>query len=127
MTHIVPPASSSLKPLFITAGTCAAVVILYGVVGRLDAPLLSLLVTFAPLGAALNWIRADARAQRVPTVHDFGLFLVVAWPIVIPWYVIRTRGRHAWPLALVVMVAIGLPAIIQIGFVVLDALPWWSR
>jgi hypothetical protein len=41
-----------------------------------------------------------------------GLFLWLAWPVLIPWYAIKTRGRHALPLALTIMVGILTPILL---------------
>ena len=42
----------------------------------------------------------DARRTGVALVHDWGLFLCVAWPALIPWYAWKTRGRSGWRLTL---------------------------
>jgi hypothetical protein len=76
-------------------------------------PFVALIIAIAPLIAAIGWLRADARARHVSLVHDMGLFLWLAWPALIPWYAVRTRGRHALPLALVIMFAILIPIIIS--------------
>jgi len=39
-------------------------------------------------------------------------WLWLAWPIVIPWYLVKTRGRHAWPMALVLLLVIASPVLI---------------
>ena len=39
--------------------------------------------------------------------------MLLAWPIVIPWYAFKTRGRHGLPLALLVMVAILTPGVLM--------------
>ena len=31
-------------------------------------------------------------------MQDWGLFLLLAWPVVIPWYAFKTRGRRGWRL-----------------------------
>jgi len=38
------------------------------------------------------WLRADSRKRRVALVYDMGLFLFIAWPIVMPYYLLKTRG-----------------------------------
>jgi hypothetical protein len=102
--------TASLKTLFITVGVCSLFVILYGIAGIEPRPFVRVVVGVAPLIAAINWLGADARARRVELVHDMGLFLWVAWPAVLPWYAIRTRGRHGLPLALLIMFAILAPS-----------------
>jgi hypothetical protein len=108
--------TASLKNLFITVGICSVFVILYGIMGIEPRPFVRVVVVMAPLIAAISWLRADARARRVALVHDMGLFLWLAWPVLLPWYAIRTRGRHGLPLALLVMFAILTPSLLNAAF-----------
>ena len=50
--------------------------------------------------AVILWLQQDARRTGVGSVHDLGYFLLLAWPIVIPWYAFKTRGRSGWRLAI---------------------------
>jgi hypothetical protein len=108
--------TASLKVLFGTVGVCVAFVMAYGILGIPPHPFIRLIIIVAPLVAAINWLQADARARRVPLVHDMGFFLWLAWPAVIPWYAFKTRGRHGLPLALVVMLAIISPLLLAVVF-----------
>ena len=38
------------------------------------------------------WLRSDSRKRGVAPIYDLGLFLYVAWPIVLPYYLVKTRG-----------------------------------
>ena len=38
------------------------------------------------------WLRTDSRRQGVLSVYDLGFFLYMAWPIVMPYYLVKTRG-----------------------------------
>ena len=38
------------------------------------------------------WLRADSRKRRVAWVYDLGFFLCIAWPLVMPYYLVKTRG-----------------------------------
>ena len=38
------------------------------------------------------WLRQDSKEQGVNWVFDMGLFLYVAWPFVLPYYVLKSRG-----------------------------------
>ncbi len=110
--------TASLKTLFITVGICSFFVIVYGILSIEPRPFVRLVVAVAPLVAAISWLRADARARRVELVHDMGLFLWLAWPVLLPWYAVRTRGRHGLPLALLVMFAILTPMFLAVAFAV---------
>ena len=38
------------------------------------------------------WLRTDSRRRSVLSVYDLGFFLYLAWPIVMPYYLVKTRG-----------------------------------
>jgi hypothetical protein len=40
------------------------------------------------------WLRTDSRKREFRWVYDMGLFLYVAWPIVLPYYLLKTRGAR---------------------------------
>jgi hypothetical protein len=44
------------------------------------------------------WLGRDSRKRGIARVWDIGFFYVTAWPIVVPSYLVRTRGikRAAW-------------------------------
>ena len=38
------------------------------------------------------WLRTDSRKRNVAVVYDLGFFLYLAWPIVMPYYLVKSRG-----------------------------------
>ena len=38
------------------------------------------------------WLRTDSRRRGVLPVYDLGFFLYLAWPLVMPYYLVKTRG-----------------------------------
>jgi hypothetical protein len=38
------------------------------------------------------WLRADSRKRDVACVYDIGFFLCIAWPVVMAYYLVETRG-----------------------------------
>jgi polyferredoxin len=38
------------------------------------------------------WLRTDSRRRGVLSVYDLGFFLYLGWAIVMPYYLIKTRG-----------------------------------
>src|SRR5438132_11353764 len=38
------------------------------------------------------WLRTDSRKRGIIWVYDLGFFLCIAWPIVMPYYLVKTRG-----------------------------------
>ena len=60
------------------------------------APVVALFLSGGPLVAVIVWLQKDARRTGVGAVQDWGYFLLLAWPVVIPWYAFKTRGRSGW-------------------------------
>jgi hypothetical protein len=71
----------------------------YGLAGLTPGPVMVLCFSFGPLLAVASWLAADARHTRVGAVYDAGWLFAMSWPISIPWYATRTRGRAGWWLA----------------------------
>jgi hypothetical protein len=40
------------------------------------------------------WLRTDSRKRRIAWVYDMGLFLNIAWPFIMPYYLFKTRGTR---------------------------------
>ena len=57
-----------------------------------------------PIGFAA-WVQADARLRGCTPCFDFGTFVMFAWPITVPWYLIWTRG---WRGLLITLMFLGL-------------------
>lgn len=55
-------------------------------------PAFSLLYPLGFLWAVGRWLRRDSRGRGVGWVFDMGLFLYIAWPVVMPYYLLKTRG-----------------------------------
>jgi hypothetical protein len=51
------------------------------------------------------WLRTDSRRRGVLSVYDLGFFLYLAWPIVMPYYLIKTRGAKGLLVMLAFVVA----------------------
>jgi len=50
------------------------------------------LFTVGMLWAVGWWLRTDSRRRAVLSVYDLGFFLYLAWPILMPYYLLKTRG-----------------------------------
>src|SRR6267378_2391699 len=51
------------------------------------------------------WLRIDSRKRGVAAIYDLGFFLYIAWPVVIPYYLVKTRGAKGLLLILGYIVA----------------------
>jgi hypothetical protein len=89
----------TLRIACLTATFCSAVLSLYVAVAMEPAPAVVLFVSCAPLVAVCLWLHKDARRAGVGPIQDLGFFLWLFWPVLIPWYAFKTRGRSGWRLA----------------------------
>jgi hypothetical protein len=92
---------------------CGVMGACYGFAGVEPGSAVTLGFRFVPFLAVAFWFELDARrARRMPVAHDYGMLAWAIWPVYLPWYAIRTRGRAAgWRLAgklLLVMIAPGI-------------------
>jgi len=38
------------------------------------------------------WLRADSLKRGFASIYDMGFFLYIAWPLIMPYYLVKTRG-----------------------------------
>jgi hypothetical protein len=100
-------AVNSLRIAGITALVCALAAAAYAVAEIAPSPLVALFFSTAPLITVILWLQRDASQTGVGSVHDLGLVLWLAWPVVIPWYAWKTRGRSGWRLSIGLFALIG--------------------
>ena len=86
---------------------CSLVSITYTLLQAEPAPAVTLFVSLGPLFAVILWLQKDARRTGVGAVQDWGYFLWLAWPAVIPWYAFKTRGLAGWKLTAGLFALIG--------------------
>ena len=93
----------------------STVAVIYGLMGVQPSPLPALFLAFAPLISVIFWVQSDARFHRLATIQDLGFFVYLLWPVLVPWYVIKTRGTRAWRLALLLLAAVVAPLILGLA------------
>jgi hypothetical protein len=91
-------ADITLRVAKLAAVFCSFAAAIYAAVQTEPSPVVSLFLSGGPLLAVILWLQKDARRTGVGAVQDWGYFLLLAWPVVIPWYAFRTRGRSGWRL-----------------------------
>lgn len=69
-------------------------------------PLEALAASWAVPYLVSSWARADSRSTGYWPAFHHGAWLLFAWPIAVPHYVLRTRGRVGLPLAVGLLLAI---------------------
>ncbi len=65
----------------------------YGGLGRDVPEAFPFLSTMALALSVYNWFWHYSRAYRIPWVMDMGWFVIGAWMLVVPYYIIKTEGR----------------------------------
>lgn len=55
-------------------------------------PAFTLIYAVALLWIMGWWLRTDSRKHGVAWVYDMGFFLVIAWPFIMPYYLLKSRG-----------------------------------
>jgi hypothetical protein len=88
-----------LTRLYFFSGCCGLFALVYGFLGVEPSPVMQMLLGLGPAVAVAGWLAADARHTRTVLAQDTGFFFYLTWPVSMPWYVVRTRGRRGWRLA----------------------------
>jgi hypothetical protein len=55
-------------------------------------PAVTLIDTVGLLWLVGWWLLRDSRKRGVAWVYDMGFFLSIAWPLIMPYYLLKTRG-----------------------------------
>lgn len=54
-------------------------------------PAFPLLNTIGLLWLVGWWLLRDSRHRGIPWIYDIGFFLCIAWPLILPYYLLTTR------------------------------------
>jgi hypothetical protein len=103
-----------LTRLTLFCGACALFALAYGALELEAAPSMALLLFWGPAVAVTWWLAADSKRTRVIDAFDAGFLFYVTWPVTLPWYAWRSRGRAGWALAAKLY---GLALAGQIGYI----------
>jgi hypothetical protein len=64
------------------------------------------------------WLLTDSRQRRVAWVYDMGLFLHIAWPLIMPYHLLKSRGAKD------LLVVLGFVGVVFVSSVAGSALCW---
>ena len=117
-----------LSHLFSTTGLLYILVVIgqfalsvYGTTGeREPTPTFSFIYAVGFMWIITSWLLTDSRKRGINLPYEMGMFLYIAWPIYMPYHLIKTRGARGLLVILgflVVYIGAGL-----LGFVVCLAL-----
>ena len=108
----------TLRVAIATAVFCSMISALYTLAEIEPSPTVVLFWTFGPVLAVILWLQKDAQRTGVGAVQDWGFLAWLAWPVVIPWYAFKSRGRTGWRLLL------GLIALILSPYITAFVVSW---
>ena len=81
---------------------------IYSGAGREVPALFQFCYGFAFVVGAVEWLRNDCARRKVRPPWDLGLLLYITWPIALPIYILKTRGRQGISqILLFIFVALG--------------------
>jgi len=107
------PASNSLLLAYSTSVFCTLVGAIYGFKGVDPAPLAETFLQFAPVLTVVLWLHGDMRSAGQIRIYDLGLLLFAAWPVLIPWHILKTHSSRRWRLILKLFALILVPVIVR--------------
>ena len=58
------------------------------------------------------WLRRDSRPRNLTSVYDLGMFRYILWPLIMPYYLLKTRGARG------LLVVLGFVVAYVGGFIV---------
>jgi len=88
LSRIVTPTSL----LYILVSFAQVATGIYSVSKHQPPPLFQLTYAIGFLWISGWWLARDSGKRGVDLVFDTGLFLYIAWPLVMPYYLLKTRG-----------------------------------
>ena len=109
---------TTLRVAIGTAVFCSMTAAVYTLAEIEPSPMVVLFWTFGPVLAVILWLQKDGQRTGVGAVQDWGFFAWLAWPVVIPWYAFKSRGRTGWRLLL------GLIALISSPYITAFVVAW---
>ena len=95
----MPDPGTSMTRLYLFCGVCFAMALTYGLLGTTPNPSLATLLSIGPSIGVAMWLVRDSRQHGIATVHDAGFLFYLSWPLLVPWYALKTRGKAGWALA----------------------------
>ena len=57
------------------------------------------------------WVQSDMRETSFRAPYEFGFLVFLFWPVVIPFYMWKSRGKEGVPLMLLLLLAMFAPVI----------------
>jgi hypothetical protein len=116
---------TTLRVAIYTTLFCSIATAVYVLAQLEPSPIVSLFLSLAPIVSVVLWLQKDALRTGVGAVQDWGMFVWFAWPVVIPWYAFKSRGRRGWRLLAGLLALILSPYITGLAVAWLAYLTAW--
>jgi len=102
-----PPSSKTRLAAFLVYGSVATTGFVGGAYSAMGIPLsgASLFLSFAILTSVGYWLEQDRRRRGMDWGWDTEFFLYLAWLVIIPYYLTKTRGLGRALLVIVAFIA----------------------
>lgn len=100
--------------LFIAAILLGAFNSAYVVLGLMPSMMAEFINAYMLPICFATWVQADARRRQCTPCFDFGMFVAMVWIIVVPWYLMRTRGWRGLLLSLMFLGLLVTPYLIPV-------------
>jgi hypothetical protein len=100
----VRPGDTTLRVAIANAAFCFLTTTVYMLARIAPSPMLSSFLVISPLILGILWLQKDARRTHLGDVQDWGFFVWIAWPILVPWYAFKSRGSGGWRFLIAVIV-----------------------
>src|SRR5919197_2605055 len=81
--------------VYTTTAVCCIIAAAYTLLETEPPAGVGVIVPIAPLLAVVFWFQEDARRTPLAGVQDWGFFLWIAWPFLLPWYSLKVK-RLGW-------------------------------
>lgn len=94
-THPLP----SLANVYLVAAMGSFFASVYSLLGEPAPPIVGLFAAYGSMFAVVIWFRRYLEWARRRVPFDYGYFLLIGWPLLIPLNLVRMHGRRGWRLA----------------------------
>ncbi|HEY6186067.1 MAG TPA: hypothetical protein VIW80_00205 [Pyrinomonadaceae bacterium] len=96
MTKLLSRITSPAASLYIFVAITQTIAGIYISRGIELPPAFTFLYPLSLLWVIGWWLQKDSRKHGVAWIFDMGLFLSIAWPFIMPYYLFKTRGMKAF-------------------------------
>ncbi len=102
----------SLTNVYLVAAMGSFFAAVYALSDQPAPPIVGLFVSFGPIIAVAGWFLRYLGWSRRRLPFDYGYFLLIGWPLLIPLEELRMHGKRGWRLVGVLFALALAPALV---------------